>query len=445
MALDISLDREDVVESSLNASPIKAWLELYTTSTRLALCAQEAYVEGVKTHSLQVVRAMQDAARNSCNILALSPIPEVAHYAKVTESYIFNTHKREFEIPNAQSVERFQFHELADLIHVTPEDINTNIRPKLVIPAASSHDEMLAQDTSAAMTRYQTDHHVLARKSWEDLSSQVDTSMNAEIWMIVEAMKLMHERYPDGFDVLAICEWTQVGFIAAMVCLEEYWFAPENFVWIAAAAFPDAQPSDVSISSRKISNAEVDKLAVTLPSWVRIIPAEINILNFLSQSMDANTKRAMDLYSKWLNDPDLTRKWIHQNKLMMNGRSFTADNFLGTENELWKKDRYFADPELQKWYGIFNGKKYMISHYASWKYIPVVWETDDIAPERQWTAILDMLQEHMRWEVVRVKWWHYATFTWSNWRNLWYPWIIRQTDGVMLDPKIFESDILYAA
>jgi len=118
-----------------------------------------------KTLTWKTTRTMQDVVRSQCELFSYSPIPAVSHAAKVTKSYTFNTHKQEFTIPNAKSVERVNFHELADLIHVTPETINPNIRPKLVIPAASSHDEMLAQDTSAAMTRYETDHHVLARKS----------------------------------------------------------------------------------------------------------------------------------------------------------------------------------------------------------------------------------------------------------------------------------------
>ena len=40
--------------------------------------------------------------------------------------------------------------------------------------------------------------------------------------MLIDAMKVMHEKHPDGFDVLAICEGTQVSFIASMVCLQEH-------------------------------------------------------------------------------------------------------------------------------------------------------------------------------------------------------------------------------
>ncbi len=446
MALDNHIeDKQDTQTELMNLWAVWLWLEICNAAIKKSLEIQTSFVEESKTLALQTTRAMQDNARTACNVLSHSRIPEVAHYAKVTESYIFNTHKRKFEIPNAKSLERVNFHPLADIIHVTPELINPNIRPKLVIPAASSHDEMLAQDTSAAMTRYETDHHVLARKSWEDLDSGIDSTMNAEIGMMVEALKLMNEKYPDGFDVLAICEGTQVGFIASMVCLEEYWFAPRNFVWIAAATFPDAYPSEVSTSSREVSNKDVDSLSVNLPSWVRVIPAEINILNFLGQSFQANAKRALELYTKWLHDEDLTRKGIHQNHLMMNGRSFTSASFLGTEDELGKKDRYFTDPELQKGYWIFNGKKYPIKNYNTWKYITVGWDNDEIAPPKQGDAILEELDAEVRWNPIRVTGGHYSTFTWSNWRKLWYPWIVQQTDWVTLDPAIFKEDIIFAA
>lgn len=444
MALDTMWNNTDVVANN-SLWAVWAWLNFWNTWVESAMHVQNTAFEAAKTLALQTSRVTQDVTRTTCDILASSPHPVLSHFAKVTKSYTFNTHKRLFDIPIASSVEHEFVHELADMIHVVPEVINTDIRPKLIIPAASSHDEMLAQDTSAAMTRYGTNHHVLARKSWEELSSEVNTTMNAEIEMLIEAFKMMHQKYPDGFDILAICEGTQVGFIAAMVCLQEYWFAPKNFVWIGAATMPDANPSEVSMAAKNASREDIDTLAVNLPSWVRIIPAELNILNFLSKKADENMKRAFELYTKWLFDEDLTRKGIHQNELMMNGRSFTAANFLWADGELGKRDRYFADPELQKWYGIFNGKEYYIWDYDMGKYIPLGWLGDDIAPREQGKAILDLLPEHVRWVPIEVKWGHYATFTWSNWRNVWYPGIVSQTDGVELDPEIFKNDTLFAA
>ena len=44
--------------------------------------------------------------------------------------------------------------------------------------------------------------------------------------------------------------------------------------------FPDAEQSEVSKTARDVSREDIDAVAMTLPSGVRVIPAELNIYKF---------------------------------------------------------------------------------------------------------------------------------------------------------------------
>lgn len=57
---------------------------MWDQGAQFVLDAQRQCLEDSKTYALMTTRAMQDATRATCEIMALSPIPEVSHFAKVT-------------------------------------------------------------------------------------------------------------------------------------------------------------------------------------------------------------------------------------------------------------------------------------------------------------------------------------------------------------------------
>lgn len=373
-----------------------------------------------KTWVFAAIRWSQDAFRAALDLASINPLFSDA--VRNTQSYVFNANRLPLVTENG-SQEHVPHDGRSGLIHFTPNTVRSDVRPKLVLPAHSGHYINLAQDTIDTILWTGIRTHALDWKSGHEIERGSETGYDAYTSSIIESYKAMYDLYGDDFDVIAICQPWPMATIAAMVCSKEHGFSPKHIIPIAAPMTPDDGPSEVSDSAQTVSWDLLKSLSVIDPkSWVRVIPGELWIMNFMSMNPEAHRKRMLELFF-WNLTPDERGKIISWNISYFNISDYPLDYLLETLK------RNFSEQHLRQGFWFFNGKQYTLGDDLKSTLIPVYGAKDDICPRGQVTGILDRVWELQRGEAIEVAWWHYGAFSWSKWK--WTLWnILLQTDGV---------------